>query len=47
MRAMYNATEASGLFAADDIKVRLLPFQYFKLGTGEKDFLHIYNLRQR
>jgi 5-carboxymethyl-2-hydroxymuconate isomerase len=42
MRAVYGAAEATGLFAANDIKVRLRPYQYFKLGAGKKDFIHIF-----
>ena len=42
MQAVYDAAEATGLFAVSDIKVRLRPYQYFKLGTGKKDFIHIF-----
>jgi 5-carboxymethyl-2-hydroxymuconate isomerase len=42
MQAVYGVAEATGLFAVDDIKVRLRPYQYFKLGTGKKDFIHIF-----
>lgn len=42
MQAVYTAAEATGLFAANDIKVRLRPFQYFKLGEGKTDFIHIF-----
>lgn len=42
MQAVYDAAEATGLFAAGDIKVRLRPYQYFKLGAGKKDFIHIF-----
>ncbi len=42
MQAVYEAAEATGLFAANDIKVRLRPYQYFKLGEGKKDFIHIF-----
>ena len=42
MQAVYEAAEASGLFAENDIKVRLRPFQYFKLGENKKDFIHIF-----
>lgn len=42
MRAVYDTAEAAGLFAVNDIKVRLRPFQYFKLGAGKKDFIHIF-----
>lgn len=42
MQAVYDAAEATGLFAAGDIKVRLRPYQYFKLGADKKDFIHIF-----
>jgi len=42
MQAVYDAAEATRLFAVNDIKVRLRPYQYFKLGTGKKDFIHIF-----
>ena len=42
MQAVYDAAEASGLFAENDIKVRLRPYQYFKLGKNKKDFIHIF-----
>lgn len=42
MEAVYAVAEASGLFALNDIKVRLRPYQYFKLGEGKKDFIHIF-----
>ena len=42
MQAVYDVAEATGLFAVDDIKVRLRPFQYFKLGQGKRDFIHIF-----
>ena len=42
MQAVCDVAEATGLFAVDDIKVRLCPYQYFKLGTGKKDFIHIF-----
>lgn len=42
MQAVYDVAEATALFAADDIKVRLRPYRYFKLGAGRKDFIHIF-----
>lgn len=42
MQAVYDAAEATGLFAENDIKVRLRPYQYFKLGEDKKDFIHIF-----
>ncbi|ASW73285.1 5-carboxymethyl-2-hydroxymuconate isomerase [Chryseobacterium piperi] len=41
MGVVYDAAEASGLFAEGDIKVRITPFQYYKLGEGKRDFIHI------
>jgi 5-carboxymethyl-2-hydroxymuconate isomerase len=42
MQAVFDVAEATGLFAVSDIKVRLRPYQYFKLATGKKDFIHIF-----
>src|SRR5215216_897614 len=42
MQAVYDVAEATELFAANDIKVRIQPYQYFKLGEGKKDFIHIF-----
>lgn len=42
MQAVYEVAEAAGLFAVNDIKVRLRPYQYFKLGEGKKDFIHVF-----
>lgn len=42
MNAVYEAADATGLFAPNDIKVRLQPYQYYRLGAGKKDFLHVF-----
>jgi 5-carboxymethyl-2-hydroxymuconate isomerase len=42
MEAVYNVAEATGLFAQDDIKVRINPYQYYRLGKTKKDFIHIF-----
>lgn len=42
MRAVYEAAEASRLFAENDIKVRINPYRYYKLGNAKKDFIHIF-----
>ena len=42
MQAVYGVAEATGLFAVNDIKVRLHPYRYFKLGTDKRDFIHIF-----
>lgn len=42
MQTVYNAAETTGLFAKNDIKVRIRPFEYFKLGDDKKDFIHVF-----
>ena len=42
MQAVYDTAEATGLFAAGDIKVRINPFKYYKLGEGKNDFIHVF-----
>ena len=42
MQAVYDVAEATGLFAVNDIKVRLRPYHYFKLGKGKRDFIHVF-----
>ena len=42
MQAVYEAAEATGLFAVNDIKVRLRPYRHFKLGAGKKEFIHVF-----
>jgi 5-carboxymethyl-2-hydroxymuconate isomerase len=42
MQAVYDAAEATDLFAKNDIKVRISPYKYYKLGETKKDFIHIF-----
>ncbi len=42
MQAVYDAAESTGLFAENDIKVRISPFEHFQLGAGKTDFIHIF-----
>ena len=42
METVYTAAEATGLFAANDIKVRIRPFQHYKLGKTKNDFIHVF-----
>jgi len=42
MQAVYEIAEASGLFAENDIKVRINPYKYYKLGETKKDFIHVF-----
>ncbi|WP_153395713.1 5-carboxymethyl-2-hydroxymuconate Delta-isomerase [Chryseobacterium vaccae] len=42
MNVVYKTTESTGLFAVNDIKVRLQPYQYYRLGGDKKNFIHIF-----
>ncbi|WP_336702593.1 5-carboxymethyl-2-hydroxymuconate Delta-isomerase [Chryseobacterium indologenes] len=42
MDAVYEVANGTGLFAPNDIKVRLQSYQYYKLGSGKKNFLHVF-----
>ena len=42
MQAVYDSAEATGLFAKNDIKVRLNPYRYYMLGETKDNFLHIF-----
>jgi 5-carboxymethyl-2-hydroxymuconate isomerase len=36
MEAVHDVANATGLFAVNDIKVRLRPYHYFKLGKAKE-----------
>jgi 5-carboxymethyl-2-hydroxymuconate isomerase len=42
MNTVYNAANATGLFAENDIKVRINSYEHYKLGDGKDSFLHIF-----
>ena len=42
MNAVYEIADSTELFAANDIKVRLRPFEYYQLGKNKKNFIHIF-----
>ncbi len=42
MNVVYEAADATGLFAPNDIKVRLQPYQYYRLAEHKKNFLHVF-----
>lgn len=42
MDAVYSVAESVNLFAVNDIKVRIQPFQYYRLGKNKKNFLHVF-----
>lgn len=42
MQTVYEIAESTGLFADGDIKVRINPFKYFKLGPSKDNFIHIF-----
>lgn len=42
MQAVYDVAESTELFKEGDIKVRIDPFQYYKLGGNKKEFIHVF-----
>ncbi|KFF22901.1 5-carboxymethyl-2-hydroxymuconate Delta-isomerase [Chryseobacterium sp. JM1] len=42
MDSVYKSADSTGLFAPNDIKVRLRPYEYFKLGEQKNNFLHVF-----
>lgn len=42
MDAVYKAAYSTDLFAPNDIKARLQPYQYYQLGDHKKNFLHVF-----
>ncbi len=42
MEAVYAEADSIGLFAPNDIKVRISPFAYYKLGNEKSSFLNIF-----
>jgi len=42
MQIIYDAAESTGLFAENDIKIRIRPFGFFKLGKNKNDFIHVF-----
>lgn len=42
MTAVYGVANASGLFAPNDVKVRLRTYQHYQLGEGKKTFMHVF-----
>ncbi|QEC44052.1 5-carboxymethyl-2-hydroxymuconate Delta-isomerase [Pseudobacter ginsenosidimutans] len=42
LNTVYDAADSSGLFAPNDIKVRINSYDNYKLGEGKNSFLHIY-----
>ncbi|MGE8433916.1 5-carboxymethyl-2-hydroxymuconate Delta-isomerase [Chryseobacterium joostei] len=42
MDTVYKIADSTGLFAINDIKIRLQPFQYYRLGDQKKNFIHVF-----
>ncbi|WP_127128024.1 5-carboxymethyl-2-hydroxymuconate Delta-isomerase [Pseudoflavitalea rhizosphaerae] len=42
MNTVYAAADSTGLFAPNDIKVRINSYDNYLLGEGKQSFLHIY-----
>lgn len=40
-QAIWQGASASGLFTGPDIKIRLLPYQCYQVGTESTDFIHV------
>ena len=38
---LYQVVESAGLFKSENIKVRLHPLEYFKLGLPDSEFIHV------
>ena len=42
MQKVYDIAEASELFDKGDVKVRINPFEFYKLGNSKDEFIHIF-----
>jgi len=42
MQTVFEAANATGLFKAGDIKVRINPFQHYTVGNQVDDFIHVF-----
>ncbi|EAR00064.1 5-carboxymethyl-2-hydroxymuconate Delta-isomerase [Maribacter sp. HTCC2170] len=42
MQKVYDSAESIGLFAKGDIKVRINPYQYYKVGGTNDKFVHVF-----
>jgi len=42
MDAVYDTADATGIFAPNDIKVRIQSFLHYKLGSNKTNFLHVF-----
>jgi 5-carboxymethyl-2-hydroxymuconate isomerase len=42
IQKVYDTAESTKLFDKGDIKVRINPFQYYKVGHTKHDFIHVF-----
>ncbi|MGS2764901.1 5-carboxymethyl-2-hydroxymuconate Delta-isomerase [Sinomicrobium sp. M5D2P9] len=42
LTAVFDATNASGLFTEEDIKVRMNPYVRYEVGGKNTDFIHVF-----
>lgn len=42
MQKVYDTAQSTGLFAPNDIKVRINHFQYYNTGNTKDDFIHVF-----
>ncbi|WP_433900630.1 5-carboxymethyl-2-hydroxymuconate Delta-isomerase [Sphingobacterium puteale] len=40
--AVYETADAAGIFAVNDIKVRIQSYQHYRLGNNKTSFLHVF-----
>jgi 5-carboxymethyl-2-hydroxymuconate isomerase len=43
IQKVYNAAHATNLFDKDDIKIRINPYKYYRIGNSKKDFIHVFS----
>lgn len=42
LKILHETANSSGLFAEEDIKVRMNPYSTYLVGGDEKDFIHVF-----
>lgn len=42
MQKVYDTAKSTELFIPEEIKVRINPFQYYKIGNSKDNFIHVF-----
>ncbi len=42
MQEVYDAAKSTGLFLAEELKIRINPFHYYSTGNTRDDFIHVF-----